>query len=56
MQLLIESSGKVLCVIWNLVMKTYIKFVTSRSFFKIFKNVRNNLKNLYGFLRINQFI
>ena len=37
MQLSVESSGKVLCVIWNRSPKTYSKFVTLRSFFKIVK-------------------
>ena len=33
-QLLIQSPGKFVCVIWNLVTKTYPKFVTRCSFFK----------------------
>ena len=33
-QLLVQSPGEFLCVIWNLVTKTFLKFVTLHSFFK----------------------
>ena len=33
-QILIQSIGKFLCVIWDLGTRTYQKFVTLRSFFK----------------------
>ena len=35
-QLLVQSPGEFLCVIWNLVTKTYSKFVRLHSFLKIF--------------------
>ena len=38
-QLLVQSPGKFLCLIWNLVTKTHPEFVTLRSLLKIFKNV-----------------
>ena len=40
MQLLVQSPGKFLCVVWNLVRKTFPKFITLRLFFKIFKKVK----------------
>ena len=43
-QLLVESTGKFLRVIWNLISKTYPKFVTLRSFFKFFKKKFQKLK------------
>ena len=44
-QLFGQSSVKFLCVIWNLVTKTYQKFITLRSFFKVFNNAKKNWKN-----------
>ena len=38
MKLLVQSTGKILCAIWNLGTKIYSKFVTLRSFFKRFRN------------------
>ena len=59
-QLLVQSPEKFLYVIWNLVKKSYPKFVMSRSFFKIlleiFKTVKKIGKNLYGFWKIDEFI
>ena len=46
MQLLGQSLGKFLCVSWNLCIKTYPKFVTLRSFFKIFKNISKTQKKI----------
>ena len=55
-QLLVQSSGKFLCVIWNLGSKTYPKFVTLRSFFKIFKHVKKIEKIKIGSKKsINSF-
>ena len=50
-QPLVQSPGKFLCVIWNLVTKPYQKFVTLSSFFKIFKNFSLEMTK-YSFLAI----
>ena len=58
LQFLVQSPGK-LGVIWNLGTKTSkIHKVTLifQNFQKIFKNVRKNLKNSNGFLKIDKFI
>ena len=52
MQLLVQSPEKYLCVIWNHVIKTCPKFVTLRSFFKIFKKLFKNEKKLNKFMWI----
>ena len=44
-QLLIQSTEKFLYVIWNVVTKTYPKFVTLRLFFKILKNLKKIEQN-----------
>ena len=43
-QLVDQLPGKFLCVIWNLITKTYPKFVRLRSFFLIFKEIFKNVK------------
>ena len=45
-QLLVQSLGKFLCVIWNLGIKSYPKFVTLRAFFKIFEQNFKNVKKI----------
>ena len=59
-QLLFQLPEKILCVIWNLVTKTYPIFITFRSFLEIFKhffkNVKKNWKYSHGFWKINKFI
>ena len=54
-QLLIQSAGKFLGVTWNLVTKTYPKFVTLRSFFKIYKTIFLMKKNRDFEKAINSF-
>ena len=52
-KLLVKSPAKILNVIWNLVTKTYPKFVTSRLFFNILKT---KLKKNYADSKMNKFI
>ena len=49
MQLLFQSPRKILSVIWNHIMQKYPKFVTLRSFFKIFKFFFYNVKKIEKF-------
>ena len=51
-QLLVQSPGKFLCVIWNLGTKTYTEFVTLRLFFKIdwFFRIHVNFSFFFVFL------
>ena len=57
-KLLVQSLGKFLSVVWNFVTKTFAKFVTFYSFFKILKKHKTkiNSKNSQGFWKINKFI
>ena len=56
MQLLVESPGNLLYVIWNLGTKTYPKFVIFCSFFKIFNDVKKIEKIQIDFKKsINSF-
>ena len=55
MKLLVQLTGKFLCVIWNLVTKTYQKFVTLRSlknFQKSFINAKKLKKILIDFKKL----
>ena len=45
-QLLVQSPGKFVYMIWNLSTKTYPKFVTSRSLLRIFKFFFKNVNKI----------